>query len=131
MDSSSLVRHLRTFLAGGDQAAFSQWCELHSASIEAATSRGELLKLKHGDRGIARKRLQFLAPCPECSDLPWSFPTASLACRADFYRLLEQLEASTILARSAGSSFVCSSCGADRRVELPEREFGGEIKVVG
>lgn len=131
MNSSLLIQALRAFLFGGDAAAFAEWCESHSSGIEAITSRGELLRLKHGNRAAARQRLQILVPCPKCSDLPWSFPVSLSDSHADFHRLLEQLEASEAVQRRQGSLFVCRHCGAERQVELPEREFSGEIKVVG
>jgi hypothetical protein len=45
--------------------------------------------------------------------------------------MLEILEVSKVLERRSGSLFVCRECGAERIVDLPEREFGGEIRVAG
>ena len=131
MDSASLVQALRTFLGGRDAAVFAKWCDIHKQALEVMTSRGEFIKLKRGDRSVARIRLQTLAPCAECSDLPWSFPAPNLDSRADFARMFDILTASKALERRSGSLFVCRACGAERFVNLPEREFSGEIRVAG
>ena len=134
--SIELIEQIRGYLATNDYTSFRLWCRENEQLIAAETSRGMFLRLKDGNKLEARAVLQKLSPCVECSYLPWGYPdgvhSSAPDSRSDFFRALESLESASAqgVLRKEGSGFLCLTCGAKRNVDLPEREFSGQITTV-
>jgi hypothetical protein len=134
--SDELLENLRKFLSSHDAIGFGNWCAANEDLVSTATSRGTYLKLKAGNRSVAREVLQQIDPCAKCSNLPWRYPdefVSSQDLRQGFFEALKALESAARrgVLECRGGAFACCTCGATREYDLPDREFTGEIRTVG